>query len=172
MRGIWEGEEHHLWSSDSRPACRGICPLRSSRPVPWCTAVRVEGAELLTEESEMKAWWADYFEQLYQTDPPASELDVSGVTIPIAYSPINCESPLFVETQAVVNQLKGVKLLGSVASMLNLSRVVEMRYSCRSMQFRALFETQASSQLTGRGAFLSLSGMGRVITRTATATEG
>ena len=44
-----EGVEHHLWLSDSRPAYRGIHALRSSKPVPRCTAVRAEGGGLLTE---------------------------------------------------------------------------------------------------------------------------
>ena len=46
VRGIWEGVEIHLWSRDSRPAFRGICALRSSKPVPRCTAVRAEGGGL------------------------------------------------------------------------------------------------------------------------------
>ena len=53
--------EHHLWSRDSRPAYRGICALRSSKPIPSCTAVRAEGGRLLTEKSEVKARWAGYF---------------------------------------------------------------------------------------------------------------
>ena len=61
-RGICEGVEHHLWSSESRPAYRGIRALRSSKPIPRCTAVRTEGGGLLTEESEVKARWAGYFE--------------------------------------------------------------------------------------------------------------
>ena len=60
MRGICEGVEQHLWSSDSRPAHRGICAF----PVPRCTAVRAVGCGLLTEESEVKARWAGYFERL------------------------------------------------------------------------------------------------------------
>ena len=52
----------------------------------------------MTEEFEVKARWAGYFEQLYQADPPAVELDVRGVTIPVADPPINCDPPLFVET--------------------------------------------------------------------------
>ena len=52
----------------------------------------------------MKARWAGSFERLYQADPPAVELDVRGVTIPIADPPINCGPSSFVETQAVVNQ--------------------------------------------------------------------
>ena len=53
VRGICEGLEHHLWSSDSRPAYRGIRTLRSSKPAPQCTAFRVERGVLLTEESEV-----------------------------------------------------------------------------------------------------------------------
>ena len=74
--------------------------------IPRCTAVRAESGGFLTEESEVKARWAGYIEQLYQADPPAVELDVSGVTIPIADPPINCVPPLFAETQAAVKQLK------------------------------------------------------------------
>ena len=58
---------------------------------------------LLTEESEVKARWAGYFERLYQADPPAVELDVRGVTIPIADLPITCDPPSLMETQAAVN---------------------------------------------------------------------
>ena len=58
VRGICEGVEHHLWSSDSHPAYREFCELRSSKPIPRCNAVRAEGGVLLTEESEVKAHWA------------------------------------------------------------------------------------------------------------------
>ena len=54
VRGICKGVEHHLWSRDSHPASGGICALHSSKPIPWCTAVRAEGGRLLTEESEVK----------------------------------------------------------------------------------------------------------------------
>ncbi len=43
----------------------------------------------MTEESEVKARWAGYFERLDHADPTAVELNVSGVTIPIADPPIN-----------------------------------------------------------------------------------
>ena len=46
----------------------------------------------------MKARWAGYFERLYQADAPAVELDVRGVTIPVADPPINCGPPSLVET--------------------------------------------------------------------------
>ena len=60
----------------------------------------------MTEESEVKAGWAGYFERLYQADPPAVELDIKGVTISFADLPIKCGPPSFVETQAVVNRWK------------------------------------------------------------------
>ena len=112
MRGICEGVEHHLWSSDSHPAYRGIRALRSYKPIARCTAVRAEGGRLLTEESEVKACWAGWFEFLYQVDPPAVELDIMGVTIPIADPPINCGPPSLEETQALVNWLKWGKAPG------------------------------------------------------------
>ena len=61
-------------------------------------AVRAEAGWLLTEESEVMARWASYFERLYQADPPGVELDVRGVTIPNADPSINCGPHLFVET--------------------------------------------------------------------------
>ena len=66
----------------------------------------------MTEESEVQARWAGYFEQLDKADPPAVELDVRSVTIPIADPPINCGPPLFVETLAAVNRLKWGKVPG------------------------------------------------------------
>jgi len=66
VHGICEGVEHHLWSIDSHPAYRGIYTLRSSKPVPRCTAVIAEGGRLLTEESKVKARWAGYFERLFK----------------------------------------------------------------------------------------------------------
>ena len=66
----------------------------------------------MTEESEVKARWAGYFERLYQADLPTVELDVRGVAIPIADPTINCGPPSFVETRAVVNRLKWGKAPG------------------------------------------------------------
>ena len=62
VQGICEEVEHHLWSSDSRPAYRGICALHSCKPVPRCTAVWAEGGGFLTEESKVKARWGRLFE--------------------------------------------------------------------------------------------------------------
>ena len=71
----------------------------------------------MTEESEVKAHLASYFERLYQAHPPAVGLDVKGVTIPIADPQINCDPPSFVETGCGEPVEKN--LLRYVASMLN-----------------------------------------------------
>ena len=76
VRGICRGAEHPLQSSDSRPANRGIHAMHSSKPIPWWTAVRAEGGELLTEESKVKARWTGYFARLHQADTAAVDLDV------------------------------------------------------------------------------------------------
>ena len=120
----------------------------------------------------MKARWAGYFDRLFQADPPAVELEVSGVTITVADPPINCGAPSFVETQAAVNRLKWGKapgICGIHAELLKAGGNAALE-SC--MQFCALPGTQASSQLTGRGAVLSLSGKGRVIANTTTTSKG
>ena len=103
VRGICEGVEHHLWTGDTHPAYRGMRALRSSKPTPRSSAVRSESGRLTTEEFEVKDRWAGCFEQLNKADPPDVELDVRGVTIPIADLPFNFGPPSFVETQAAVN---------------------------------------------------------------------
>ena len=52
-------------------------------------------------------------------------MDVRGVTIAIADPPINCDPPLFVETQAAVNRLKWGKapgICGIHAKLLKVGR--------------------------------------------------
>ena len=70
VRGACETVESHLWSSDSRSAYRGIRTLRSSRLPPRCSTVKAADGTTLTGESEIRARWAGYFEELYHVDPP------------------------------------------------------------------------------------------------------
>ena len=70
VRSVCERIEGHLWSGDSGAAYREIRALRSSKPVSGVSSVRSAGGELLTGESEVRACWAAYFEQLYRADPP------------------------------------------------------------------------------------------------------
>ena len=102
--------------------------MHSSKPIPQCTAVGADGGGLLTEESELKARWASDVKRLYQTDQPAFELDIRGVTIPIADPPMNCDPPLFLETLAVANWLRwdiAPGICGIHAQLLNAGRSEE-----------------------------------------------
>ena len=122
--------------------------------------------------SEVKAHWAGYFERLYQAEPPAVELDIRGVAIPIADPPIYCGPPSFVETQAAVNRLKWGKALGICCIHAELLK------AGGNAVLVSLHAVLCSAWNTGiiptdwKRGFAALSGKGRVITKTATTTEG
>ena len=145
--------------------------MHSSKPVPRCTAVRVESGGLLTEESEVKTSWAGYFERFYQADPQTVESDVRVVAIPIADPSINCDPPSFVERQAAVNRFKWGKAPGICGIH------AEILKAGGNAVLVSLHAVLCSAWNTGiiptdwRRGLLSLSGKGRVIARTAT-TEG
>ena len=126
----------------------------------------------MTEESEVKAPWAGYFERLYQADPPAVALDSRGVTSPIVDPPINCGPPPLVETQAAVNRLKWVKapgICGIHAEFLKAggnAALVSLHVVLCSAWNTGIIPTDWKRVL------LSLSGKGRVIAKSATTTEG
>ena len=111
VRSVCERIEGHLWSGDSGAAYREIRALRSSKPVSGVSSVRSAGGELLTGESEVRACWAAYFEQLYRADPPATRLSVPDPPL-TADPPIDCDPPTLLETRAAVNSLRGGKAAG------------------------------------------------------------
>ena len=112
VRGICEEVENHLWTSDSRPAYRGIRALGPSKPAPQCSAVKSDGGVLLTEESDVRARWAEYFEQLYKADPPAVGLDCRDAVAHVAIPPISCEPPSPEEVKRAIGRLAGGKAAG------------------------------------------------------------
>jgi len=74
-------------------------------PNPQCTAVRAEGRGLLTEESEVKARWAGYFEWLYQGDPQLLSW-MSGGLQSLLLTLQSTVVHLCLWKQAVMNRLK------------------------------------------------------------------
>ena len=86
VNGVCEAMESHLWSTYSRPAYRGIQTLRSSRAPPCCSTVKAADGTALTGESEIRARWARYFEELYRVNPPVVSfpgmLTLSGMQTP------------------------------------------------------------------------------------------
>ena len=83
--------------------------LRSSRPPPRCSTVKAADGTTLTGESEIRARWAGYFEELYRVDRTGRECpgDVDAVrdADPLA----SCDPPTLEETSRAVNQLKSGK---------------------------------------------------------------
>ena len=112
MKDICERVQHHLWSSDPRPAYRGIRALRSRKPDPQRSAVKSASGELLSEGPEVLNRWAGYFEQLHKADPPARELVSRDVTPVVADPPISCDPPDLEEIRAAVRQLRGGRAAG------------------------------------------------------------
>ena len=125
----------------------------------------------MTEESEVKARWAGYFERLYQADPPAVELDIRGVTIPIADPPINCDPPSFMETQAAVNRLKWGEAPGICGVHAELPKAGG---NAVLMSLHAVLYSAWNTGIipTDCKRVLFLFGKGRVIVRTATTSNG
>jgi hypothetical protein len=112
VSGICGRVEHHLWSSDSRPAYTGIRALSSAKSAPRSTTVRAADGEVLAEDARVRARWAEYFEELYQIAPPSAELPVLGAAPLEATPPINCDPPSLAETRAAIKQLKGGRAPG------------------------------------------------------------
>ena len=99
VRGVCETVESYLWSTDSRPAYRGICALRSSKPPPCCSA----DGTILTGGSETRVQWAGYFEELYRVDPHGREFSGNVDAVRDADHPVNCDPPTLEETRGAVN---------------------------------------------------------------------
>ena len=49
----------------------------------------MDDGEILLEKSEVRAYWAGYFEQLYQADDPNCDSDDGGAVTLIADTPID-----------------------------------------------------------------------------------
>ena len=72
VRWVCETVENQLWSTDYRPAYRGIRTLRSSRPPHRCSTVKAAHGTAMAAESEIRARCAGYFEELHHADHSGS----------------------------------------------------------------------------------------------------
>ena len=106
MKGICEQVEHHLWSTDALLAYRGIQALRSVQSHPRCMSVKADTGEVLSEEDQVRARWADYFEQLYKADPPVHQTDIWDDPQVLDAPSVNTSVPSLLETRKAVAQLK------------------------------------------------------------------
>ncbi len=112
MKGICEQVGHHLWSSDARPAYRGIQALRSVHPHPQCVSVKADTGEVLSDQDQVRARWAGYFEQLYKADPPVCEGHMGECPQSTCAPSVDADPPSLEETRKAVAQLKNRRAAG------------------------------------------------------------
>ncbi|XP_063591867.1 uncharacterized protein LOC134768956 [Penaeus indicus] len=86
----------------------GVCPsarqnfisLETLEAIEAChkmTAVRSVDGQIILDHVGVRECWADYFEQIYQVDPPTASLDASGIAIPVPDLPISEEPHTLIE---------------------------------------------------------------------------
>ena len=76
------------------------------------SAVRSADGQIVSEPYEVRARWAEYFEQLFQVEPPTESLDAGGVVIPLPDPQISEEPPTLTEVREAVSKLKSGKAAG------------------------------------------------------------
>ena len=104
--------ECHLGTADARPAYMALRKLRSGKSSQRDCTVKAADGKILVEESEVKARWAGYFEELFNVDPPSRTLPDEGAAAVVAEPPLCCDPPSLEETQRALDQLKGGKAPG------------------------------------------------------------
>ena len=112
VRELAEEVEGRLNLNDLRPAYRALNKLRSKSTTQTST-IRTADGQLVSDAEGYRARWAEYFEQLYRTDPPSGQLSVAGVQIPAADPPIDENPPSFAEVKEAVGKLRGGKAAGA-----------------------------------------------------------
>ena len=112
VRAICEEVEGTLFAGDPRPAYRALRQLRSSGSSPRTAAVRAANGDILTEESDVKSRWSEYFEELLNAEPPSRELETENVDPVVADPPLCCDPPSLDEVRKAVEQLKNGKAPG------------------------------------------------------------
>ncbi|XP_069976317.1 uncharacterized protein [Penaeus vannamei] len=77
-------------------------------------AEEVEGHFLVNDlhPAAVQERWAEYFEQLYQVDPPTVNLDAGSAEIPLPDPPISEDPPFLTEIRGTISKLKSGKAAG------------------------------------------------------------
>ncbi|XP_070000240.1 uncharacterized protein [Penaeus vannamei] len=97
IRNLREEVEGHFLVNDFRPAYQTLRKL-NSKPN--------------SQEIAVCSCWAEYFEQLYQVDPPTVILDVGSAEIPLPDPPISKDSPSLTEVKRAISKLRSGKAAG------------------------------------------------------------
>ena len=111
IRKLAEEVEGHFLVNDLRPAYQALRKL-NAKPSPQMTAVRSADGQIVSDPDGVRARWAEYFEQLFQVEPPTDSLEVGDVVIPLPDPQISEEPPSLTEVRVAISKLKGGKAAG------------------------------------------------------------
>ncbi|XP_069993160.1 uncharacterized protein [Penaeus vannamei] len=73
------------------------------------SAVRSVDGRIILDHVGVREYWAEYFEQLYQVDPPTVSPYARDVAIPVPDPPISEDPPTLTEVRKANSKLKGGK---------------------------------------------------------------
>ena len=76
------------------------------------TAVRSVSGQIISDPVAVWERWAEYFEQLYQVDPPTVNLDAGSAEIPLPDPPISEDDPSLTEVRGAISKLNSGKVVG------------------------------------------------------------
>ncbi|XP_069999408.1 uncharacterized protein [Penaeus vannamei] len=110
----------HFFVTVLRPAYQALRKL-NSKPSSQVTAVRLVNGQIVSDPVAVWEHWADYFEQLYQVDPPIVNLDAGSAKIPLPGPPINEDSPSLTEgkgDRCDCSNHRGITLLSILGKVL------------------------------------------------------
>ncbi|XP_069983535.1 uncharacterized protein [Penaeus vannamei] len=111
IRSLAEEVEGHFIVNDLCPAYQALRKL-NSKPSSQTTAVRLVSGQIVSDPVAVREHWAEYFEQLYQVDPPAVNLDAQSAETPLPDPPISEDPPSLTEVRGAISKLKSGKAAG------------------------------------------------------------
>ena len=111
IRSLAEEVEGHFLVNDLRPAYQALRKL-NTKPSSQVTAVRSVGGQIVSDPVAVRERWAEYFEQLYQVDPPTVNLDAGNAVVPLPDPPISEDPPSLTEVRGAISKLKSGKAAG------------------------------------------------------------
>ncbi|XP_070000270.1 uncharacterized protein [Penaeus vannamei] len=76
------------------------------------TAVHSASGQIISDPVAVRERWAEYFEQLYQVDPPTVNLDAGSAVISLPDPSISEDLPSVIEVRGAISKLKSGKAVG------------------------------------------------------------
>ena len=116
VKDLAEEVEGCLSANNLKPAFRALKKLRS-KPTTQVSTIRTADGRTVSDACEVRARYAEYFEQLYTVEPPSRQLSLAGVQMAAADPPVDEAPPSLTEVREAVSKLK----CGKAAGVCNIS---------------------------------------------------